>query len=297
MVNTLVVYTTQTLNDNVSYFIKHGLTKYSEVDYVFVSDIHTLPDYVIQLPRQQDDYNSWLVGLDGRDYDYYILLNSEGCGPYLPKWAKTPWYRCLTKMINDRVKLAGSTIGYDGCPYVDKYAMVTDRIGLSIIGQAMHSKDQKTITRAVLDAGYDIACLLMAYRGLDYRVQVPPTDFYKEGVHPFETVFINVNTNMERAAVTNYMEWRNVFDWREYLYLNRDVAKVSTTAEFAIQHWEQYGKKEGRRARTPLPFDSFFDPHRYLSKYPDLRMNGVDSVDAAVVHFLQYGVDEGRNSN
>lgn len=297
MANTLVVYTTQCLNDNVSYFVKHGLIRCPEVDYIFVSDLDILPDYVTQLPRQQDDYDSWLLGLDGRDYDYYILLNSEGCGPYLPKWAKTPWYRCLTKMINYRVKLAGSTIGYDGSPYVDSYAMVTDRTGLSIIRQAMESRDPKTITRAVLDAGYDIACLLLAYRGLDYRVQVPPTDFYKEGVHPFETVFINVKTNMERAIVTNCTEWRDVFDWREYLYLNRDVANVSVTPEFALQHWEEHGKREGRRTRTPLPFDSFFDPHRYLDKYPDLRMNGVDGVDAAVHHFLQHGVGEGRNSN
>jgi hypothetical protein len=80
------------------------------------------------------------------------------------------------------------------------------------------------------------------------------------------------------------------FDAEYYLLANPDVAKAALaaggeTGEFAFQHYEQYGRHEGRNP------NSVFDVRGYLVAYSDVMAAGVDPLS----HYDQYGWKEGRD--
>jgi len=85
------------------------------------------------------------------------------------------------------------------------------------------------------------------------------------------------------------------FDWKFYLWHNRDLEWISTEEE-AERHWLEKGKRSGRIA-TPaafyreqnadisqLPRD--FDAEEYLSLHPVLEKNGVTQQWHIISHFL-----------
>jgi uncharacterized protein (DUF3820 family) len=86
----------------------------------------------------------------------------------------------------------------------------------------------------------------------------------------------------------------DAFDWRYYLAKYPDLrADGVQTEQQAIQHWLNFGKKEGRVSiKTP----HHFDWHYYLDKYPDLRADGVHTEQQAIQHWLDFGKKEGRVS-
>jgi hypothetical protein len=59
------------------------------------------------------------------------------------------------------------------------------------------------------------------------------------------------------------------------------------SSQQAIQHWNKYGKQEGRTY--------FFDWIKYLDSYPDLRQNGIHTEQQAIQHWLNYGKHEKRD--
>jgi hypothetical protein len=68
-------------------------------------------------------------------------------------------------------------------------------------------------------------------------------------------------------------------DW--YLRSNLDVAE---SAEDPLDHYLQFGAKEGR---TP---SLYFDSKLYLLENPDVAQGGINPL----LHYLQYGAAEGR---
>lgn len=81
----------------------------------------------------------------------------------------------------------------------------------------------------------------------------------------------------------------DVFNWRFYLNNNPDLTYSHiVTEQGARDHWQQYGRKECRRAHPT------FDVAQYLEKYSDLKAAyGSNCVDA-ISHYLRYGRNEGR---
>lgn len=74
-----------------------------------------------------------------------------------------------------------------------------------------------------------------------------------------------------------------------YLLLNPDVAAAVARGEMtAEQHFENYGKAEGRIASL------WFDPAGYLAQYPDVAEAVAKGLTNAYDHFAQYGMAEGR---
>ena len=56
--------------------------------------------------------------------------------------------------------------------------------------------------------------------------------------------FVGVKTNPYKFETHTYP---SKFDWKRYLVLNPDVARVNSSQEFAISHWLNHGSKEGRK--------------------------------------------------
>ncbi|RTZ43177.1 calcium-binding protein [Candidimonas sp. SYP-B2681] len=82
----------------------------------------------------------------------------------------------------------------------------------------------------------------------------------------------------------------SLFNLQWYLDHNPDIAAaVREGAIDALQHFEQFGKAEGRSA-TP-----FFDTQEYLLKNPDVAAVVDAGEITAFDHFVQFGAAEGRS--
>jgi hypothetical protein len=83
------------------------------------------------------------------------------------------------------------------------------------------------------------------------------------------------------------------FNWKYYLDKYPDLRMNGVhTEQQALQHWIDYGEKEGRHCNIDM---KQFNWKYYLYKYPDLRMNGVHTEQQALRHWINYGEKEGRN--
>ncbi len=87
--------------------------------------------------------------------------------------------------------------------------------------------------------------------------------------------------------ITNYM-----FDSEFYSDRYSDLkAAFGNDAKALRNHYENFGKKEGRMA-TPV-----FDPIYYLNKYPDLKNAFKTDYVSAYNHFVRNGIHEGRQGS
>lgn len=87
------------------------------------------------------------------------------------------------------------------------------------------------------------------------------------------------------------------FDWKDYLYYNKDLlAQGITTEAAAVSHFVNSGHKEGRRYNKVMPGMENFDWRAYLQLNPDLYKAGLNTEIQAYGHFQSAGNREGRHS-
>ena len=122
---TVVLYTFNVYNDRVVFFVKHGIFKSDDVDFVIICNdlefkIDNLPDYVtyINRPNIGYDFGAWSDALlnyhyRDKDYDTYIFVNSSVYGPFIRK-QDTRWTDIFCNGLTDDIKLFGVSI-YTNC--------------------------------------------------------------------------------------------------------------------------------------------------------------------------------------
>ena len=82
------------------------------------------------------------------------------------------------------------------------------------------------------------------------------------------------------------------FDVDLYHWLYKDLQKAFGGNEGALkQHYQQFGKKEGRIASY------VFDPVFYINKYEDLKKAYGSNYEDAYNHFITFGIKEGRQTS
>ena len=81
------------------------------------------------------------------------------------------------------------------------------------------------------------------------------------------------------------------FDWEAYLVLNAEVTAEAPFKNYAIYHWDRYGRQEQRKYRWESGNEKWIG---YLDRYPDLRQNGITTKEQAIQHYLRKGKMEGR---
>lgn len=156
--------------DNLRFFIKVAMqdNDHDDVDYLLIiNGESSLPLEVIlattaaqregrvQLLRRPNTcYDGGSMGevLRARSrlaesYRYYFLMNSSVRGPFLPRYfqaifkAKSAevgsgalaWTSVLTSLLDDEVKLAGTTISCMGQVHVQSMVLATDQLGLGLL--------------------------------------------------------------------------------------------------------------------------------------------------------------------
>jgi hypothetical protein len=131
-----------------------------------------------------------------KKYKYFVFLDSSMRGPFLPRYMYSqrvkrkmknsshpnlePWTNLFTNRLSPQVKLVGCTISCEDEMHVQAPVWATDRTGLQILiksGALSCATDLFTAryqyeigaTRAILEAGYDVDCLMKRYQGHDLR--------------------------------------------------------------------------------------------------------------------------------
>ena len=105
------------------------------------------------------------------------------------------------------------------------------------------------------------------------------------------TITMCVNLTLTAGAAVNIHDL--LFDWEYYYNNNYDLQRAFGKNQSKLrQHYENYGKKEGRAP------SEFFDPKVYLGLYSDLRNAfGSTNYTAAYNHFVSHGIKEQRQAS
>lgn len=107
----------------------------------------------------------------------------------------------------------------------------------------------------------------------------------------YKDIFNMVHSDIWKYYMFLYESYVTGFDWKYYLDTYPDLrANGVHTEQQAIQHFNTFGRKEGRVSIN----NPYFDWKNYLETYPDLRANGVHSEQQVKEHFYVYGRVENR---
>jgi hypothetical protein len=193
--------------NNLRHFVSNGVRAHDGADYLFVVQggtkglsLPTLPSNAkyIEHPNVCFDLGTigWLIketkNVDIHQYKFIVWLNSSVRGPYLPAYftSYVPWHRIMTRHITSDLKLFGATIscsrtahpkyGDRQHPHVQTYVAAADVPTFQLLLDnnvfACHKTWQDAIfngelaaSKVVLDAGYNIGCLMLRYQGIDFR--------------------------------------------------------------------------------------------------------------------------------
>ena len=196
---TLVIYAyheSPGSRENLAYFVKHGMEE-ANTHYVLVVNggVCTVPlgnkwDRIASRENTRLDFGAWqyaLYHLNTNAYTLFLFVNATVRGPF----GRTAWLRPFQELLNDTTLLVGLTVnictneGYARIhhraivPHVQSMFWGTNRRGFELLRPHLLRPfpDNKSYIIAhyeignslrVLDAGYNITCILPSYRH-DYR--------------------------------------------------------------------------------------------------------------------------------
>ena len=205
---TLILYTFNVYNKNVSYFIKNGLFESKSHDFVIIYNSDNDIDICIDIPSYVKMYKRSNTGYDFGAYSDYILsnldfinihynkfifLNCSCIGPFIPRYCKNMlnWCDIFTNKLNEDVKLVGSTInacghlymGPDMYSHVQTWVFCIDKECLDFLikheifsnktydryMEVVMNKELK-MSRIIINNGWNIACLYEDYVDIDFRL-------------------------------------------------------------------------------------------------------------------------------
>jgi hypothetical protein len=210
MNNTLVIYCYFEKNNdyknNLVYFLNYGLEESN--DYIFVIN----GDLSIKIPKYKNikvlhrdnigyDFSAYgeaLKSINIEQYKYFFFINTSVRGPFLPNYVKMSWTVPFKNLLNNNVKLVGTTINltenyiidhndflYDKQKYyahVQSQMFATDLECLKflmlkgIFDLFTENNFEKFIilkeigmSYHILKNNWNISCLLPEYQDIDYR--------------------------------------------------------------------------------------------------------------------------------
>jgi Ca2+-binding RTX toxin-like protein len=162
-------------------------------------------------------------------------------------------------------------------------------------------------------AGVDILVLNADYADVrinelgNGQLQIGDANYFGDGIVNVSNVeIVHLNDRVVLLNTTTFYQGPAVSDgsFNEDFYLaaNPDVAAAVSAGLLSSgqQHYELYGRAEGRMASAPMftADEIGFDENLYLSTNPDVAQAVTDGVlDSAYEHYYLYGQYEGRDPN
>ncbi|KAL5351795.1 hypothetical protein ACLOAV_003656 [Pseudogymnoascus australis] len=184
-----------------------------------------------------------------KSYQRYILMNASIRGPFLPAWATGCWSDMYLGKITDKVKLVGMTGNCQPIFHVQSMIWATDRTGIQLllhppadpklpadkqevgINSCFHTWDTAVhaevyATQIILSAGYEASVMMSAFHAKKTFVQECDKGgngdalwngkYYGTNVHPYETVFMKSNRDIDPILMTRLTEWTDGGGYSSY---------------------------------------------------------------------------------
>ena len=243
----LILYVFHKMNSNVEYFLQHGIFKDARYKFVIIINNKTLsinaPDYVdvINRPNIGHDFGGWsqaVLSDTYKEYDNYVFINSSVVGPFVAEGYTKRWPERFLELLDKDTKIVGTTI--NTADYVSRdprnsshvqsmtYAITRNTldyfIKLGIFGTTMPKNKVELIqnhevrmSRAILDSGFRIKCMMDYYRDIDFRRCKPKFNFLPNVTtdsrhlrlfigHPTEILFVKTHVANQKNS-----DW--IFEW------------------------------------------------------------------------------------
>lgn len=238
--------------------------------------------------------------LDGVDYsavynkDYYYSHNGDlqqayGTDPYLLLWHFVAY---------------GMSEGRQGCEGFD----IQSYAALNLDVKANYGNNKEGYYRHYIDYGKKegrAVTLSTMYKGTDYSA-VYNKDYYRNsnadiaaiyGDNQYELIehFVTYGINEGRRA-------SETFDPVVYKIINKDIASAyGDNMKQYYYHYMYYGKKEGRQVQSDavyagMDYSSVYNKDYYYNNNPDLQQAIGNNAQALIIHFVTYGMAEGREA-
>jgi lipopolysaccharide biosynthesis protein len=247
---TYVYYETKSSIENLNFFIKRGIFENENVYYNFIINSDSIS---INIPRFKNvniikgdnrgyDFGAFsksISAIDIKEFDYFIFINDTVRGPFLPRYVQTPWYELFVSLINDKIKLVGSTInrislstprspkeGSDR--HVQSMVFSTDRVGLQLlIEKEIFNQDlcemiynkygkwnfiltfEVGMSEIIISNGFDIASFLQVENNKEIILHGDvhfENNYFESTINPIEVMFIKTN-RINNKDVRNYSLW------------------------------------------------------------------------------------------
>ena len=263
---------------NLSFFLKKGIIPSNNIVYYFIISGHKIDKILeIELEKKKDEVNSKtntntfniikrdnigydfgaysdiLLNLDYNFYDYFFFINDSVRGPFFPQWTpEKNWIKIFISLFTDDIKIVGPTINYyRGTPHINSEYFVLDKVSLKLLishnifskkmitnfGDVVNNCEVKMST-VILNNGYNIKCLLEAYKDIDFRIYrgheyrdstlnanfihngdpLKTNKFYDRNINIFEVIFIKANRGIDDYLYDKYMDW--------CLYGNKEYSNI-----------------------------------------------------------------------
>lgn len=181
-----------------------------------------------------------------KQYKRFITMNASIRGPFLPMYDSSCWTNIFLERLDSYTKLVGTTINCEPTPHVQSMLWATDEIGMDILldpelaytvgvkdhwgqaedpvglsfchetmAQAVHT--ELGSTRLITSQGYGVDVLMTAYAGAEnleeycksgqFEDPLYPGKYYGSNIHPYETIFMKANRDIDPALLDKMTEW------------------------------------------------------------------------------------------
>ncbi|KAM0280999.1 hypothetical protein ACHAQH_003728 [Verticillium albo-atrum] len=182
-----------------------------------------------------------------RKYKRFIMLNASIRGPFLPTWGSSCWSDLFLGRLTETTKLVGMTLNCQPKMHVQSMILATDQIGMytlldpalaasaSVADQFGTADDPVGLsgcyhdwnaavhaevgtTSLITQAGYEVDALMAALhseRSAEEYCKAHPDSgdvlwdkkYFGGNVHPYETVFVKTNRNVDKEFMAVLTEW------------------------------------------------------------------------------------------
>ncbi|KAE9373643.1 hypothetical protein N431DRAFT_465921 [Stipitochalara longipes BDJ] len=182
-----------------------------------------------------------------KKYKRFITLNASIRGPFLPTYASSScWSDVFLNRITEEVKLVGTTFNCQPRPHLQSMLFATDDVGMGILLDPVLAKSASIddfwgtkddpvgftqcyetlylavhsevgITELIRSQGYEVDSLMTAFQAATPATYCEKNGFpedilydrkyYGANIHPYETVFIKANRNIDTTLLEDMTKW------------------------------------------------------------------------------------------
>ncbi|KAJ0331887.1 hypothetical protein COL5a_002557 [Colletotrichum fioriniae] len=182
-----------------------------------------------------------------KKYKRFITMNASIRGPFLPAWSSSCWSDLYLSKVTETTKLVGMTLNCIPRLHVQSMIFATDDVGMGILldptvatsaseDDRFGSKDAPVglsgcyadwnaavhaevgTTGLIMNAGYKVDAMMTALHseeGVEEYCKAHPDSgdllwdkkYFGSNIHPYETVFIKANRNVDPSLMSSMTDW------------------------------------------------------------------------------------------